>query len=217
MSILGKIKQKVLHLKTRTDYKNMLAEIESYGQIEGWLTDNEAYGLYATARRLPPGSKIVEIGSWQGKSTYCLAKGLRNGEVFAIDPFDASGEPSSEATYQQLKGNKPLFEKFQDNMQRLGVSEKVVALAGYSNQFVGVVSNIDFLFIDGDHSVEGCAYDFTNFSPLLKKGGYLAFHDYFPNRPDLGPTWVITQQVLPSGDYEFIGCFDSLWVARKKA
>jgi len=36
---------------------------------------------------------------------------------------------------------------------------------------------IDFLFIDGDHTYEGVKQDFQMYSPLVKKGGLIAFHD----------------------------------------
>lgn len=36
---------------------------------------------------------------------------------------------------------------------------------------------LDFLFIDGDHSYEGVKKDFDMYSPFVKKGGIIAFHD----------------------------------------
>lgn len=36
---------------------------------------------------------------------------------------------------------------------------------------------IDVLFIDGDHTYEGCADDFNNFAPFVKVGGIIFFHD----------------------------------------
>ncbi len=33
------------------------------------------------------------------------------------------------------------------------------------------------LFIDGDHTYEGVKKDFDMYSPLVKKGGIVAFHD----------------------------------------
>ena len=36
---------------------------------------------------------------------------------------------------------------------------------------------IDFLFIDGDHTYEGVKQDFQMYSPLVRKGGVVAFHD----------------------------------------
>lgn len=39
---------------------------------------------------------------------------------------------------------------------------------------------IDFLFIDGDHTYEGVKKDFEMYSPLVKNGGVIAFHDIVP-------------------------------------
>jgi predicted O-methyltransferase YrrM len=39
---------------------------------------------------------------------------------------------------------------------------------------------IDFLFIDGDHTYEGVKTDFDMYSPLVRKGGIIAFHDIVP-------------------------------------
>jgi len=36
---------------------------------------------------------------------------------------------------------------------------------------------VDFLMIDGDHSYEGVKKDFETYSPLVKPGGLIAFHD----------------------------------------
>jgi predicted O-methyltransferase YrrM len=38
-------------------------------------------------------------------------------------------------------------------------------------------NNLDLLFIDGDHTYEGVKKDYENFSPLVKSGGMIAFHD----------------------------------------
>lgn len=36
---------------------------------------------------------------------------------------------------------------------------------------------VDYLFIDGDHSYEGVKADFEMYSPLVREGGLIAFHD----------------------------------------
>jgi len=40
---------------------------------------------------------------------------------------------------------------------------------------------LDFLFIDGDHSYEGVKMDFEMYSPLVRRGGIIAFHDIVPD------------------------------------
>ena len=44
-------------------------------------------------------------------------------------------------------------------------------------------SKIDFLFIDGDHTYEGVKKDFEIYSPLVKEGGIIAFHDIAQHDP----------------------------------
>jgi len=187
----------------------------NWSEIGGWLTPKEALGLYHIARRLPRGATVVEIGSWKGKSTVCIAHGLRQGTIHAIDPFNASGESESAAVYSRERGAQPLLEQFQENLRTAGVADKVKACPGYSSAYLGRFDAIHFLFIDGDHSQEGCQYDFENFSPAVVPGGYLAFHDYQPSREDLGPTHVVNQRVRYSKEFEFYARFDSLWIARR--
>ena len=44
---------------------------------------------------------------------------------------------------------------------------------------------IDFLFIDGDHSYEGVAADFEMYAPLVAANGLIGFHDIVPGPPEL--------------------------------
>lgn len=39
--------------------------------------------------------------------------------------------------------------------------------------------SLDFVFIDADHSYEGCNNDIKNWMPKVKKGGYVIGHDIF--------------------------------------
>lgn len=194
--------------------------IRSYKEIHGFLSPREAVALYQTAQRIGPMGTAVEIGSWKGKSTYCLAKGLRSGRVIAIDPFNCFGDDASSKLYTATKGEIPLLEQFRHNMDQRGVLAKIEPWQGTSGDFlerIKTLGGLDLLFIDGDHSLEGCDFDFRHYSPHLKKGGYLLFHDFDKTREDLGPTWVINHRVRPSPEYEFVALYDTLWTCRKKA
>jgi predicted O-methyltransferase YrrM len=205
MILVEKIRNRLIRFKIR-----------HFKDIEGWLSLREGVALYRFSSLLPKGSIIVEIGSWKGKSTYCLARGLKEGKVFAIDPFDGSGEESSEKVYMANRGDRPIVEQFINNMQDLKVLDRITTIVGLSSQFVGMFEKIDFLFIDGNHSIEACDFDYSNFSRYLVSGGYLAMHDFDRSRSNLGPTWVVENRVLNSSEYRFIGLFDSLWVGQKK-
>jgi len=191
-------------------------KIRRYQDIDGWLSVREAIVLCQLSSLLPAGSTIVEIGSWKGKSTYCLARGLRcGGRVVAIDPFDASGEEGSAEIYQQKKGQHPLLNQFIEQMSKLRLINKIEILHGYSHEFVGRVPKINLLFIDGDHSKDGADLDFLNYSPFLVTGGHLLLHDFDATRKDLGPTWVVENRIIPYQQYQFIDLIDNLWIGKK--
>jgi hypothetical protein len=108
-----------------------------------------------------------------------------------------------------------MSELFRHNMSSLGVLEKIKMKKGYSQDFYLEFSGIDALFIDGDHSVTGCTNDFNLYEDKIVPGGFLAFHDYYPDRTSLGPTHVIQQLVMPDPRYQFYNQYDSLWIAKK--
>lgn len=190
-------------------------KLNGYLNINGWLTPAEANGLFAIAGLLPKNSVVLEIGSWKGKSTFCIAQGLRKGTIYCIDPFNAAGESGSKEIYELTKGDKSLLEQFETNLAGIPSAIKIKTFKGYSSDFVGAITDIDFLFIDGDHSINGCRFDFENYEKDLKKGGYLAFHDYDPKRDDLGSTWVIENLVMTNPTYSIYKNFDTLCVFKK--
>jgi len=42
---------------------------------------------------------------------------------------------------------------------------------------------VDFLFIDGDHSEQGVESDYTNYKGFVRPGGLIAFHDIVKEQP----------------------------------
>jgi len=56
---------------------------------------------------------------------------------------------------------------------------KIVFFDGTSRKFFDEHPDekFDIIFIDGDHSYDGVKFDFINSEKLLKKDGYLVFHD----------------------------------------
>ncbi len=189
--------------------------IRPYRAIGGFLTEDEAAECFRCTNRLPARATAVEIGSWKGKSTFCLARGLRSGgHLHAIDPFDAAGEPGSAETYARQRAEHPLRTQFEENIA--SVAARITIHQGLASAYVDLFPRIDFLLIDGDHSVAGARFDFENFGPKIAPGGYVAFHDYYPDRAELGPTWVIDNLVKSGGQFREFARADSLWVGRKQ-
>jgi len=153
----------------------------------------------------------------RGRVHIVFQKGLRSGNVYAIDPFnaDAGADEGSREIYLHKKGDNNLLEQFRKNMEGLEVLKKIIIKQGYSHQFHSDFEKIDFLFIDGDHSIPGCKADFEWYAPKVTVGGYIAFHDFYEDREELGPTWVIKQLVMGAKEFRFHRKYDTLWVAKK--
>ena len=65
--------------------------VERAKGYQGWMYPEELEWLYEAAKRM---NSIVEIGSWQGRSTYVLLSGCR-GPVVAVDKWDVELMKSS--------------------------------------------------------------------------------------------------------------------------
>ena len=59
---------------------------------------------------------------------------------------------------------------------------------------------LDFLFIDGDHSYEGVKQDWEMYSPMVRSGGVVAFHDIVP---DHGTRFGMNTNSDAGGVYKF--------------
>ncbi|MEM1914646.1 MAG: class I SAM-dependent methyltransferase [Thermosphaera sp.] len=76
----------------------------------------------------------------------------------------------------------PLYKSFAKERQRV----HLIRADSHDPKTLGIVKRIlgdrklDFLFIDGDHTYEGVKRDFEMYSPLVRKGGIIAFHDIVP-------------------------------------
>jgi predicted O-methyltransferase YrrM len=105
---------------------------------------------------------VVEIGTCAGKSTIALAYGqkVRNGHpVTTIDLLE--------------------HEQIEANLRRAGVDEWVRRVVDESTAVARRwVGDIGLLWIDGDHSYKGVVRDISAWSPLVRQGGLMAFHDY---------------------------------------
>lgn len=197
------------------------AELMPFASIDGWLTVDEAIALYELSRSLPDEAPLaVEIGSWQGKSSVCLARGLagkRRPRLCCIDPFDASGDGESAPTYGQRAGavGGGLRRAFEQNLQAVGVQDMVDVRQGLSHEHAAQWREpIDLLFLDGDHSYDAVRRDFADWAPKIRPGGYLVMHDVVHEVHE-GPRRVVDELVRTDPSWVDGRCVDSMFMARK--
>jgi MMP 1-O-methyltransferase len=195
-----------------------------YEGIPGWLSEDEAITLYELARELPANSPVaVEIGSWQGKSSLVLSKGLKgktNPVLYCIDPFNGDAGESDRVLYSRALStmNKSLKEAFVENMRRHGVLDVARPLEGYSFEVVKDFKDpIDLLFIDGNHEFDAVLQDYEQWSPLIRPGGLIAFHDvvFGEDADPAGPGMVAKAHIFDNPQWIDVKVVDNLLVARK--
>ena len=143
----------------------------------------EARELFNRIIDLPEDSLSVEIGCYEGKSTCVLAgvADLHNLRLLCVDPL----VPFIKGVHQQdsgsANGGVPVTEKTLEVFKRniLDVY-KNVTWAGYgvtSEEAAKTVDEeIDYIFIDGDHSHDACLIDCQSWLTNLKPGYCANFH-----------------------------------------
>jgi predicted O-methyltransferase YrrM len=178
--VILKIKRTVRELSpAEKEFGQMWPRIDA---IEGWLLNSEGKWLYRRALSMPDGANLVEIGSFKGRSTCCLAFACQgtNKRVFALDAFDGGPDlPPYDS-----------FEEFQQNIKRLELSDYIEPVRGISWEIAKTWNKpIDFLFIDGSHIHEHVLADFTSFFPHVVPGGIISFHDVHEDHPGVLKAW----------------------------
>jgi cephalosporin hydroxylase len=115
---------------------------------------------------------IVEIGSASGGTLFLFAHVANPGKIISVDL--PSGSFGGGYPFWKI----PLFKSIaKKNIIQLvrGDSHKKETLEKIRSLLKG--QSVDFLFIDGDHTYQGVKQDFQMYSPLVRKGGIVAFHD----------------------------------------
>jgi len=198
------------------------APILGYVDIDGWLSIDEAIEIYDLAQSLPiDGPVVVEIGSWLGKSSLVLAKGLigkHSARLFCIDPFNADGDPPSALAYRRRMSSldELLLERFVGNMRRNRVLCMIEILQGYSYEFAESFSRkIDLLFIDGNHDYDAVLKDFNDWSSLVKHGGFIVFHDVVDREGVDGPWRAVQEKIVDNPEWKDCRFAGLLFSARK--
>ena len=139
-------------------------------KIPGWMTENELSYLAQAAGK---SKRILEIGSWMGRSTLALAENT-TGIVYALDTWGGD-----EMTKHLLEGREPdwLFQQFKTNTCHcrniIPIQNSSLAAA---KEFQG--PGFDMIFIDAAHDYESVKQDIIAWAPWLLPNGIFCGHDF---------------------------------------
>ncbi len=143
----------------------------------------ELESLVDKVYRPQPPRVVAEIGTCGGGSLFVFTR-LATYDALVIS-IDLPGGPFG-GGYPQWR--VPLFESFTRAGQKLHLIRADSHAAPTRHHVEGILAGrkIDFLFIDGDHTIEGVSRDFDIYSPFVRSGGAVAFHDVAEHPPASG-------------------------------
>jgi predicted O-methyltransferase YrrM len=114
---------------------------------------------------------VLEIGSQGGGNLFLLSKvAAPDARILSID---LNFSPVQMASYPSLASPTQRLTCFKGDSSSAEMLRRVQAWLGSDR--------LDFLFIDGDHSLAGVTADYRAYAPLVAPGGLIAFHDIVPD------------------------------------
>ena len=183
-------------------------ELRAVAAVEGWMTDGQLRRLWDAAGAVSADGRIVEIGSFRGRSTIVLALGAPPAAtVVAIDPHAGGDRGPGEIEAEAARGQRD-HEAFVANVAAAGVADKVEHLRLTSrdaqSSFAGAV---DLLHVDGAHRYSPARDDIADWGARVRLGGRMLIHDSFSS---IGVTGAQLRVLVFSRRWEYVGRTRSL-------
>jgi predicted O-methyltransferase YrrM len=144
--------------------------------------------------------RLLEIGTWNGRrAKKMIETALASGggvEYYGFDLF----EQMTEAVHaRELSKRPPRKKEVEQFLSGPGV--KIALFQGYTTdtlpKAVPALPQMDFIFIDGGHSIETIANDWEWCRKLMRADTVVVFDDYYFDRDDVGAKAVI-EKIDPS-------------------
>lgn len=151
---------------------------------------SELLALAEEISHLQP-TNAMEIGSYLGGTLFVLCQlAQADARILSLDLYRGNlGGARKLIYYSFLRGRQKLHIV-------TGDSHSAATQSGITKRLGA--SKLDFLFIDGDHSYDGVKRDFEMYSPLVRPGGLIAFHDIVVHPPEaqchVNDFWVEVKQ-----------------------
>lgn len=151
--------------------------------------DQKEFGrLLEHFQQLSDRDHVLEIGSLHGESLVLWMDNMPpGGTIVSVDFMVPPSDPRHD---MQKAGHEVVWPQW---AYRRGL--QFYCLNADSKDIATVVSvkrllpEIDFLFIDGGHDYATALADWDNYSPLVRPGGMVAFHDLGQEWPDVRRVW----------------------------
>jgi predicted O-methyltransferase YrrM len=119
--------------------------------------------------RIAKGKRVLEVGSYFGRSTVALASTAA--VVHSVDLHPPDNVDS---------GTSTTLDSLIDNLNRYDLRHRVVLHVGFSQLILQALRrhSFDLVFLDAQHQSAPVREDLQAILPLVNRDGTIAFHDY---------------------------------------
>lgn len=200
----------------------MIINREKIDKVKGFLDEHEANCLYQLALEAGKNGPCLEIGSYCGKSSVYLGTACKKNStvLFSIDHHSGSEEQQPGEEYfdpdllDKETGKIDTLKFFRKTIVDFDLEDTVIPIIGRS-ETIGRAweTPLSLIFIDGSHAYESVLCDYNIWTKKLILGGYLLFHDIFPDPAKGGQApYLVYQKAVSSGLYEVRPMCESLGI-----
>jgi predicted O-methyltransferase YrrM len=168
--------------------------------------------------------RVVEIGVYEGSSALALCNALgADVELHLVDPFGRHPDALPSGWGATEWATRRVVDRA---VRRRGggaprVHWHVLLSVELASRWSG---EADLVFIDGDHSEDGCELDWSCWRPFIPIGGHVVFHDARADQAGgrglPGPTAVVTRRFRAgagTSGWEIVAEADRTVVVRRTA
>jgi predicted O-methyltransferase YrrM len=194
-------------------------------QVKGFLDPREGRRLFELACEASTVGPCLEIGSYCGKSAIYIGAACKQFEntLFSIDHHRGSEEHQP----GELYFDADLFDPFHFRVDTFRYFRKTILEADLEQTVVPLVAPsilaarhwstpLSLVFIDGGHAYDTVLNDYKCWNQHILPGGFLIFHDIFPDPADGGQApHDVYQIALSSGRFRPLPLTGSLGVLRR--
>ena len=175
----------------------------SITQVQGWMTRAQAERLWAAAERLEAPARIVEIGSYHGRSAIILTSAAAGGiEVYAIDPH-AGFDRGPQQLHGEFEDGQRDHETFLRNLREAGVMARVRHVRKPSQEATDDIPGLlEVVYIDGAHRFQPARADIVRWGDKVAPGGTLLIHDSFSS---IGVTLALLVTLVLGSRFRYVG------------
>jgi predicted O-methyltransferase YrrM len=166
---LDALRRQYAALNSLDEQIDLLRGHQIFGAIQ---QHNEVSGLLELLKQNPP-RYVCEIGTASGGTLFLLAQVCAPAALLISVDLGLSVERCF--IHARFATRKQRIVSIRGDSRAPTTLERVRSLLHNHS--------LDLLFIDGDHSYDAVKTDFTHYSPLVRPGGLIVFHDIVP---DLG-------------------------------